>query len=540
MIANYYSLLRVAREMKSLVGMKIIECFSQEKDSVVFSFFAGEEVKYVFFSAKPNSAIIYIDERFTRAKKNSVDLMPYLLGDILQSVELMPDDRVMVFNFTQYKLIFQLFAGASANLLLCNLNRKVVYALNNVESNIYEPSETNLQSFNEFLGSEKLLPSLSKCDLLLGKHYAEELLTRLNLPSDAIIADLTENQKIEIFKEAENLIHSLTFGKNVYILQSSAEPLFSLIKLQKMPEVLHESESVSKTLKRARIMKMRYKIENTLRREILPSLVSEKKRIGKKIEDCRNIDEITERVASYNLIGSLLLSQANPKAKLGESIELTGYSGEKVIAKLDPKLDLVRNAEKYFSRAKKSIRDGKIKAERLPIYEKKYAEICQLIEQYESTDDLDNLKKLKINLSKKKIGKKMEYINRTPDEKFKTFDLGDGFTLYVGKNAANNDELTMKFAKPNDLWLHARGTSGSHAVLPLKGLDKAPKNILIKAAGITAYYSSARNGKFVPVCYTLKKNVRKPKGANPGAVVVSREEVIMVEPVSVGSEPDVR
>ncbi|MFA6571939.1 MAG: NFACT RNA binding domain-containing protein, partial [Bacteroidota bacterium] len=91
--------------------------------------------------------------------------------------------------------------------------------------------------------------------------------------------------------------------------------------------------------------------------------------------------------------------------------------------------------------------------------------------------------------------------------------------------------LTMRFAKANDIWLHARGSGGSHAVLRMSSKEaKPPKQILIKAAEITAYYSQARNAKYTPVCYTYKKYVHKPKGSNPGSVVISKEEVIMVEP----------
>lgn len=124
----------------------------------------------------------------------------------------------------------------------------------------------------------------------------------------------------------------------------------------------------------------------------------------------------------------------------------------------------------------------------------------------------------------------MEFEKKTPEDKYKRFELGEGFTAFVGKNASNNDELTMRFAKPNDLWFHARGTSGSHVVLKLNKPEKPPKHILEKAAELAAYYSGARNAKYVPVIYTFKKFVRKPKGANIGAVVVSKEEVIMVEP----------
>jgi len=114
--------------------------------------------------------------------------------------------------------------------------------------------------------------------------------------------------------------------------------------------------------------------------------------------------------------------------------------------------------------------------------------------------------------------------------KYRQFDLGEGFILYVGKNAANNDELTMHFAKPNDIWMHARGSSGSHAVLRINKDQRPPKQILQKAASITAYYSGAKKAKWTPVAYTYKKYVHKPKGANPGSVVISREEVIMAEP----------
>ena len=116
------------------------------------------------------------------------------------------------------------------------------------------------------------------------------------------------------------------------------------------------------------------------------------------------------------------------------------------------------------------------------------------------------------------------------EDKFRKFELDDGFVAYAGKNAANNDELTMKFAKPNDMWFHARGSSGSHVVVPLNKDQKLPKKILEQAAGVAAYYSGAKNAKYTPVAYCLKKFVRKPKGSHPGSVTIARETVILAEP----------
>jgi predicted ribosome quality control (RQC) complex YloA/Tae2 family protein len=116
-------------------------------------------------------------------------------------------------------------------------------------------------------------------------------------------------------------------------------------------------------------------------------------------------------------------------------------------------------------------------------------------------------------------------------ERFRRFVVEGGHEIYVGKNATNNDELTVRFARPNDYWFHARGTSGSHVVLRWSDAkSKPPKDAIRHAASLAAYYSGARNARMVPVAYTLKKYVRKPKGAAPGSVVMEREEVIMAEP----------
>ena len=161
--------------------------------------------------------------------------------------------------------------------------------------------------------------------------------------------------------------------------------------------------------------------------------------------------------------------------------------------------------------------------------ELKLMKIENAIKILNNASDTNELEKIKKNL-KNMTGIKVIDEQDDVSTKFREFDLGEGFILYVGKNAANNDELTMKFAKPNDLWLHARGAGGSHAVLRLNSEQKVPKNILKKAASIAAYYSQARNAKYTPVAYTFKKYVRKPKGANTGSVIICKEEVIMVEP----------
>ena len=103
--------------------------------------------------------------------------------------------------------------------------------------------------------------------------------------------------------------------------------------------------------------------------------------------------------------------------------------------------------------------------------------------------------------------------------------------VWVGKNSASNDLLTMKYALPNDLWFHVRGAGGSHVVLRVgTGKTQPSRQAILQTAGIAAYYSKMKNAHTVPVAYCARKYVRKPKGADAGTVTMQREKVIFVEP----------
>ena len=91
--------------------------------------------------------------------------------------------------------------------------------------------------------------------------------------------------------------------------------------------------------------------------------------------------------------------------------------------------------------------------------------------------------------------------------------------------------LTTKYARPNDLWFHARGSGGSHVVLRMgTGKGEISRKAREQAASIAAYYSKMKNAKLVPVAMTQRKYVHKRKGSPAGTVTVDRETVIMVPP----------
>jgi predicted ribosome quality control (RQC) complex YloA/Tae2 family protein len=114
-------------------------------------------------------------------------------------------------------------------------------------------------------------------------------------------------------------------------------------------------------------------------------------------------------------------------------------------------------------------------------------------------------------------------------------ESSDGFTLLVGKNSRQNEEVTFHLATAHDLWLHARGVPGAHVIVKSGG-RLVPETTLREAAALAAYYSQARENGRVAVDYTEQRYVRHMKGGGAGMVVYERERTLHVTPGDTGNE----
>ncbi len=107
----------------------------------------------------------------------------------------------------------------------------------------------------------------------------------------------------------------------------------------------------------------------------------------------------------------------------------------------------------------------------------------------------------------------------------------EGWDVLIGRSSEGNDHLTLHLARPEDYWFHAHGCPGSHVVLRRgKGPNEPSKATLEEVASWAAFHSKARTAGKVPVHYTLKKYVRKPRGAKAGLVMIEREKALLVRP----------
>ena len=106
----------------------------------------------------------------------------------------------------------------------------------------------------------------------------------------------------------------------------------------------------------------------------------------------------------------------------------------------------------------------------------------------------------------------------------------DGIAIRVGKNNLQNDRLTFKQARGEDIWLHAKDIPGSHVVISTEGIDEVPDATLEAAALLAAFHSRAEEGTLVPVDYTRIKYVKKQPGGKPGQVFYKQFKTVFVTP----------
>ena len=118
---------------------------------------------------------------------------------------------------------------------------------------------------------------------------------------------------------------------------------------------------------------------------------------------------------------------------------------------------------------------------------------------------------------------------KLPQSKPMEFVSSDGYRIFAGRNNRQNDLLSLKTARKDDLWLHIQKFHGTHVVIACAGV-RPPDQTVTEAAMLAAYFSQAKNGQNVPVDVTQVRNLRKPNGAKPGMVVYEHYQTVIVTP----------
>jgi predicted ribosome quality control (RQC) complex YloA/Tae2 family protein len=225
-------------------------------------------------------------------------------------------------------------------------------------------------------------------------------------------------------------------------------------------------------------------------------------------------------------LGDLILARYREVPAGATTVTLTDFDGQPLEVELDPGEPVHASASRYYERAAKSERA----AERLPgILRRARAELRRLEALVEgvrsgSADENQVLREIGPGTS----GPRRQTLETALP--YRSFWSSGGLEIRVGRGARHNDGLTFGHSAPNDIWLHARHAAGAHVVLRWQGTGRPPARDLEEAATLAALHSKARTSGSVPVDWTRRKYVRKPRKSPPGQVALERTETLFVEP----------
>ncbi|MCL2845066.1 MAG: NFACT RNA binding domain-containing protein [Chitinivibrionia bacterium] len=238
----------------------------------------------------------------------------------------------------------------------------------------------------------------------------------------------------------------------------------------------------------------------------------------------------------YKNFADTILINKNAIKKGTDCAELTDALGNPLKITLNTAIGAVDNAEMYYKKARKGKRGCEICAENIKTEDAKIAELQKnlaVIEDFLQNgflgreNEIQNFIDKYLSSSAQKI-KTNEEAPKTPFRRY----VYKGYEIFAGKTSADNDELSIKFAKPSDIWFHAVGYAGSHLIIRRpKNAPMPPDEILRIAGGIAVFFSKAKNCGYVEVHIAEARYVRKPRKSPPGLVVVERYKTMRVSPV---------
>lgn len=277
-------------------------------------------------------------------------------------------------------------------------------------------------------------------------------------------------------------------------------------------------------------MKRLDELKSSLRKQ----LASHRKRVTKKEAIQEAALKEAEQADLYRHQGELLTASFHLIPAKASSVQVPDYFQEgspMVTIALDPRLPPSANIQRIFKRYTKAKASQKYTAEQLQktSQERRYLEDVAL--QIDQADQVAILKEIESELQSSGYLRKQTKPSprkAQPWQGPERYLSVDGITILVGRNNRQNDRLTFTLTSPDHLWLHARNVPGSHVAVMAAG--EIPRETLVQAAGLAAYFSQSRTSPKVPVDYTLRKHVRKPKGANPGFVHYDEAKTILVNP----------
>lgn len=508
---NYYFLRQVSAVLKNrLAGYTLVSCFSQSRDELILEFNNTKNSFFIKASLLGEFSCLSFPEKFGRARKNSIDLFDQLLMKKVIDVRQFQNERSFAIILEDALMLLFKMHGNKSNIVVIH-DGKVEDVFKTQLKNDLELEINSLDrpidwSKEAFVANQA---NLQKLYFTFGKPVWEFL-------DDSGFDSKTSEEKWAAFqallKTLENpRYHIANVGNTIrlvlmetgHIVKSFDDPLATVNFFSG-----YYSAEIQKARALQRVLKLLH---------------------DEASQSTRNIESASARLSeigdtdTFKQWGDLIMANLHAIETGTEKITVSNFYDNDLLVdlKLDKQLSAQKNAERFYRKSKN-----------------RHIEIDQLNQTLERnkvrlSEAQHKLGLLEQGVTSEIAGWLKEEAEKTEKEKqvipFYQFEF-KGYSIWAGKDAKSNDELTVRWSHKNDLWLHARDVAGSHVIIRWKAGKPFPKDVIEFAASIAAYNSKRKTETLCPVIVTPRKFVRKRKGSAAGEVVVDREEVILVEP----------
>ncbi|ALZ60337.1 hypothetical protein FORC13_1276 [Bacillus cereus] len=259
---------------------------------------------------------------------------------------------------------------------------------------------------------------------------------------------------------------------------------------------------------------------------------NEKNKNEKKLIKLEKTLQDAGKADKYQLFGELLTANMYALKKGDKDIEVVNYydeNGGTVKIALDPLKTPSENAQRYFQKYQKAKNSVVVVEEQIEKTKEEILYFDSLLQQMEAASSKD-IEEIREELAEEGYMRNRKTKNGKKKPTKPVLDkylATDGTEIFVGKNNKQNDYLTTKFARRDEIWLHTKDIPGSHVVI--RSLEPAEETLL-EAAKIAAYYSKAKESSSVPVDFTKIRHVKKPSGAKLGFVTYDNQQTVYVTP----------
>lgn len=408
-----------------------------------------------------------------------------------------------------------------------------------------EGRETGIRSPKEFL---------LKTYQGFGPTICREICHRASISADARLSGLCREDGVRLFlalAEIISIVKDANFIPTLYTNDETGEIIdFSWTELR----MFRSMETISRkdfpsfgelldyVFGRLDEEKEIENLRATLARVVRENLARVEKKIEAREESLRK----SEKAEDYRIAGELILANLHAIPAGAEEVTLPNYydpQGAPVTIKLDPRVAPARCAQSYFNQYRKAKNGMEVTSKLLDEAkeERDYLEQVSLtISEADSREVLEEIKQELIDSEyirpRRHSGHSKSDRMRAPRNKGEMadpleFQAPDGTRILVGRNNVQNDRLTMKIARPDDIWLHAHQIPGAHVIVIADDRGEVSEEALLMGARLAARFSKAKMSEKVPVDFTKRRFVKKPKSARPGMVIYRNENTILVEPL---------